>query len=93
LPKLRIDVVVQDEDAAMVADAIAKFVRTGSVGDGKIWLCPVDAALPPDARPRGESLYDVTVRLLPYWCDAILPDLYRHAACWWRRTATRYGRW
>jgi bisphosphoglycerate-dependent phosphoglycerate mutase family 1 len=35
------------------------------------------AALPPDAWPRGESLHDVTVRLLPYWCDAIVPDLYR----------------
>ena len=38
---------------------------------------PRYAALPPDARPRGESLHDVTVRLLPYWCDAIVPDLYR----------------
>ena len=39
---------------------------------------PRYAALPPDARPRGESLHDVTVRLLPYWCDAIVPDLYRY---------------
>jgi 2,3-bisphosphoglycerate-dependent phosphoglycerate mutase len=39
---------------------------------------PRYAALPPDARPRGESLRDVTVRLLPYWCDAIVPDLCRH---------------
>jgi 2,3-bisphosphoglycerate-dependent phosphoglycerate mutase len=36
---------------------------------------PRYAALPPGARPRGESLHDVTVRLLPYWCDAIVPDL------------------
>ena len=34
------------------------------------------ASLPPDARPRGESLQDVLVRLLPYWCDMIVPDLY-----------------
>ena len=54
---------------------------------------PRYAALPPDARPRGESLHDVTVRLLPYWCDAIIPDLCRPAACWWCRTATRCGRW
>jgi 2,3-bisphosphoglycerate-dependent phosphoglycerate mutase len=39
---------------------------------------PRYAALPPDARPRGESLHDVTVRLLPYWCDAIVPDLCRY---------------
>ena len=33
------------------------------------------AALPPEARPCGESLRDVTARLLPYWYDAIVPDL------------------
>src|SRR5215469_13916636 len=39
---------------------------------------PRYAALPPDARPRGESLHDVTRRLLPYWYDAIVPDLRRY---------------
>jgi 2,3-bisphosphoglycerate-dependent phosphoglycerate mutase len=39
---------------------------------------PRYAALPPDARPRGESLHDVVVRLLPYWYDMIVPDLHRH---------------
>jgi 2,3-bisphosphoglycerate-dependent phosphoglycerate mutase len=32
-------------------------------------------ALPPEVRPRAESLRDVTARLLPYWYDAIVPDL------------------
>ncbi len=45
LPKLRIDVVVQDQQATAVADAIAKSVRTGAIGDGKIWMCAVDDAL------------------------------------------------
>jgi 2,3-bisphosphoglycerate-dependent phosphoglycerate mutase len=36
---------------------------------------PRYATLPPDSRPRGESLHDVTLRLLPYWCDMIVPDL------------------
>ncbi len=36
---------------------------------------PRYAALPPEVRPRGESLRDVTARLLPYWYDAIVPDL------------------
>ena len=31
--------------------------------------------LPPEARPRAESLRDVSARLLPYWYDAIVPDL------------------
>ena len=41
---------------------------------------PRYAALPPEARPRTESLRDVTARLLPYWYDAIVPDL-RAGAC------------
>lgn len=45
VPKLRIDVVVQDESAGPVADAIAKSVSTGAIGDGKIWICPVDSVL------------------------------------------------
>jgi 2,3-bisphosphoglycerate-dependent phosphoglycerate mutase len=33
------------------------------------------AVLPPDARPRTECLKDVLARALPYWYDAIVPDL------------------
>ena len=40
---------------------------------------PRYAVLPPEARPRGESLQDVPRRLLPYWCDAIVPDLRRYS--------------
>jgi 2,3-bisphosphoglycerate-dependent phosphoglycerate mutase len=36
---------------------------------------PRYAAIPADARPHTESLRDVTARLLPYWYDAIVPDL------------------
>jgi 2,3-bisphosphoglycerate-dependent phosphoglycerate mutase len=36
---------------------------------------PRYAALPPDAQPRAESLRDVSARLLPYYYDAIVPDL------------------
>jgi 2,3-bisphosphoglycerate-dependent phosphoglycerate mutase len=38
------------------------------------------AIIPPEARPRAESLKNVTARLLPYWYDAIVPDL-RTGAC------------
>jgi 2,3-bisphosphoglycerate-dependent phosphoglycerate mutase len=31
--------------------------------------------LPPEMQPRAESLRDVSARLLPYWYDAIVPDL------------------
>jgi 2,3-bisphosphoglycerate-dependent phosphoglycerate mutase len=33
--------------------------------------------LPPEARPRTECLKDVVARLLPYWYDAVVPDLNR----------------
>ena len=33
------------------------------------------AFLPPEARPQTECLEDVVVRMLPYWYDAIVPDL------------------
>lgn len=36
---------------------------------------PRYAALPPEARPRTESLADVLARLLPYWVDAIVPEI------------------
>jgi 2,3-bisphosphoglycerate-dependent phosphoglycerate mutase len=36
---------------------------------------PRYAALPVEARPRTECLADVVVRMLPYWYDAIVPDL------------------
>ena len=35
------------------------------------------ADLPPDLRPRTECLADVVVRMLPWWYDAIVPDLAR----------------
>jgi len=36
---------------------------------------PRYAFLPPEARPKTECLADVVVRMLPYWYDAIVPDL------------------
>lgn len=45
LPKLRIDIVVADETAEHVTGALAKSVRTGSIGDGKIWVSPVESVL------------------------------------------------
>src|SRR5499426_2177652 len=35
------------------------------------------AGLPPEARPRTECLKDVVARMLPYWYDAVVPDLDR----------------
>jgi nitrogen regulatory protein PII len=45
LPKLRIEIVVNDEIVESVVDAIAKSVSTRTIGDGKIWVSDVDRVL------------------------------------------------
>jgi nitrogen regulatory protein P-II 1 len=45
LPKLKIELVVLDEDVPAAVDAIAKNARTGEVGDGKIFVLPVDSVM------------------------------------------------
>jgi nitrogen regulatory protein PII len=45
LPKARVDVVVRDEDADAVVDAIRKCANTGSIGDGKIWVSEVQSVV------------------------------------------------
>jgi nitrogen regulatory protein PII len=45
LPKIRLDIVVPAGQAERVADAIAKRANTGTIGDGKIWITPVDTVL------------------------------------------------
>jgi nitrogen regulatory protein P-II 1 len=42
VPKVRLDVVVADDDAADVVDVIVKSAVTGQIGDGKVWSTPVD---------------------------------------------------
>ncbi len=45
LAKIRLDVVVGDDAAETVVDAIAKCANTGTIGAGKIWVSPVDSVL------------------------------------------------
>jgi len=45
LPKVRVDIVVKDEDADQVVEAITKCANTGAIGDGKIWVSTLDSAL------------------------------------------------
>src|SRR6516162_9101726 len=42
VPKARVDVVVDDEYAQRIVDAIVKVARTGKIGDGKVWVTPVE---------------------------------------------------
>ena len=45
LPKIRIEVVVPDEDADKVVEAIGSAAKTGQIGDGKIFVTPIEQAL------------------------------------------------
>jgi len=42
VPKVRLEVVVDDGDASDVIDVMVKSARTGRIGDGKVWAVPVD---------------------------------------------------
>ena len=42
VPKVRVDVVVDDADVQRVVTAVTEAARTGKIGDGKIWVTPVD---------------------------------------------------
>ncbi|NNG39700.1 P-II family nitrogen regulator [Flexivirga sp. ID2601S] len=42
VPKVRIEVIVEDMDAASVVDVLVKSAQTGRIGDGKVWTMPVD---------------------------------------------------
>jgi nitrogen regulatory protein P-II 1 len=42
VPKVRLEVLVDDIDAGSVADVILKAAQTGRIGDGKIWTVPVE---------------------------------------------------
>ena len=42
VPKVRIDVVVSDDDVDKLVAAIVEAARTGKIGDGKVWVTPVE---------------------------------------------------
>ena len=45
LPKIRIEVAVAAEEADKVVEAIGTAAKTGQIGDGKIFVTPIDQAL------------------------------------------------
>ena len=45
LPKVRLDLVVPDDNADVLAEVLAKHARTGEIGDGKLWMSEVASVL------------------------------------------------
>ena len=55
LPKVKIELVVLDEDVPVVTDAIVRHGRTGETGDGKIFILPVESVVRVRTGDRDES--------------------------------------
>ncbi len=55
LPKLKIEIVVLDEDVSKTLNAITKSARTGEMGDGKIFVLPVENAVRIRTGDEGEN--------------------------------------
>jgi nitrogen regulatory protein P-II 1 len=45
VPKIRLEILVTDEDVATVVDAIVRTAATGRIGDGKVWVTPVESVV------------------------------------------------
>jgi nitrogen regulatory protein P-II 1 len=53
VPKVKIEVLIEDDDADGVMDAIVKGAQTGRIGDGKVWCVPVDSVVRVRTGERG----------------------------------------
>ena len=55
LPKVKLEMIVRDREASEIIAAIVENARTGAVGDGKIWVTPVDSLLRVRTGETGED--------------------------------------
>ncbi|CAA9255754.1 MAG: Nitrogen regulatory protein P-II [uncultured Arthrobacter sp.] len=55
LPKARVEVLVSDEWVRDIVDVLVSTANTGSAGDGKVWVIPVEDAVRVRTGERGEA--------------------------------------
>lgn len=55
VPKIRIEVATADDQAVEAMTAIADAARTGKIGDGKIWITPVEDVMRVRTAERGDE--------------------------------------
>jgi nitrogen regulatory protein P-II 1 len=55
-PKLKLEVVIEDKDKSLVVETILRHARTGEVGDGKIFVLPVEEAIRIRTGEEGEMV-------------------------------------
>jgi nitrogen regulatory protein P-II 1 len=53
VPKVRVEVVADDTLAEKVVDAVVEAARTGKIGDGKVWVTPVETVVRVRTGERG----------------------------------------
>jgi nitrogen regulatory protein P-II 1 len=55
LPKIKIDIIVKDDEVKAVIEAITKAARTGKIGDGKIFVSPIEEVIRIRTEESGEE--------------------------------------
>ena len=55
LPKVKIEIAVADDMAAKAVDAVVKSAKTGKIGDGKVFVLPLEDVVRIRTDERGES--------------------------------------
>lgn len=55
IPKLKVEIVCADDVSDKVVDAVAAASRTGRIGDGKVWVTPVEHVVRVRTGERGED--------------------------------------
>jgi len=55
VPKVRLEIVVEDEDADQVVDTVVRTASTGRIGDGKVWVVPVESVVRVRTGDRDEA--------------------------------------
>jgi len=55
LPKVRIEVLAEDAEVQSIVDTIVDAARTGAVGDGKLWVTPVEQVIRIRTGERGDD--------------------------------------
>ena len=53
VPKVRVEVLVDDLDADKVVETVVEAARTGKIGDGKVWVTPVESVVRVRTGERG----------------------------------------
>lgn len=55
IPRMKVDVLVSDDVVERVVEGIVNAARTGKIGDGKVWVTPVEAVVRVRTGERGED--------------------------------------